>query len=156
MPRVATPFEKCYRVDQETGCWVWTRHIMASGYGARNLRRQSGKKPIISAHRASWELYRGAIPVGMNVLHKCDNRACVNPDHLFLGTQKENVADAVAKQRATQFVKRTYCRRGHKLTPSNVYLRPDTGYQMCRECLRDGRRKRGSRNHAWVSGLLSL
>jgi HNH endonuclease len=54
------------------------------------------------AHRYSWKIYKGSIPQGMNVLHHCDNPSCVNPDHLFLGTQSENLHDMVAKGRGNQ------------------------------------------------------
>lgn len=73
-------------------CWEWTGGGNGQGYGQIRINyRQMG------AHQVAWELTHGAIPKGSWILHKCDNRACVNPDHLFLGTAKRNMTDMVAK-----------------------------------------------------------
>lgn len=87
------------RVD--SGCWEWTGGVFKdSGYGKFNGGKgDDGKWVTAYAHRASHELHIGPIPAGLSVLHRCDNRLCVNPDHLFLGTQRDNIHDMLAKGR---------------------------------------------------------
>lgn len=81
------------KVRKSSRCWIWLGPCRGR-YGALYL---SGKK--ISAHRAAWILFRGPIPEGLDVLHKCDNRLCVKPSHLFLGTDIDNMQDCVRKGR---------------------------------------------------------
>jgi len=87
------------KVDKSAGpneCWVWTACRMVKGYG----QVWYGNK-FTGAHRVSWEIEnKTSIPEGLYVLHTCDNPKCVNPQHLFLGTAKDNVADCQAKGRA--------------------------------------------------------
>lgn len=81
-------------VKSENGCWEWNGAKRWNGYG-----KFSHYKKTILAHRFSYEFYFGPIEEGFFVLHKCDNRGCVNPEHLFIGTQKDNMIDMVSKDR---------------------------------------------------------
>ena len=84
---------KKYVVPSKTGCWEWSG-ALNDGYGVTKI---NGKK--VSVHRATYELFVGPIPDGLHCLHKCDNPCCCNPDHLFLGTNRDNVNDMLAKGR---------------------------------------------------------
>lgn len=81
----------------ETGCWLWVGRTTKDGYGLLAGGRR-GKS--LRAHRAMYQATRGPIPAGLFVCHKCDTPSCVNPDHLFLGTPKDNVIDMFRKGRA--------------------------------------------------------
>lgn len=85
-------FEK--KFTKTDGCWIWNAATDRYGYGAFSY---NGKTE--TASRVSYQLYKGPINDGLHVLHTCDNPACVNPDHLFLGTNKQNVEDRKTKGR---------------------------------------------------------
>lgn len=82
-------------ITDDNGCWLWTAATDRGGYG----RIQLGRRRCGHAHRAAYEVFIGPIPPGMHVLHRCDVRACINPAHLFIGTNADNVVDREQKGR---------------------------------------------------------
>ena len=99
-------FSNSYIPVPEAGCWLWLSSVNRKNgkarYGVMSIREEPHLNPTGRfAHRLSWELFKGKIPPGMHVLHKCDTMTCVNPDHLFLGTNEDNVRDCMAKGRHT-------------------------------------------------------
>lgn len=95
MPAPCPPFKRLlesYVRNFETDCWEWTGHKYTNGYGVLKVFGRD-----VSAHRYSYELHKGPIPDGMHVLHSCDNKSCINPDHLRVGTRQENVDEAWAR-----------------------------------------------------------
>lgn len=97
-------FDKLVSVDPSTGCHLWTGFACKAGYGRFRMPGSKGKSaPVKLAHRYAYERAYGPIPHGMNVCHRCDTPRCVNPDHLFLGTQKDNLRDMREKGRSRGF-----------------------------------------------------
>jgi hypothetical protein len=91
-------FEAKYIPEPNSGCWLWTAYVHPkTGYGL--FTRLDGSQGSEGAHRASWMLHNGEIPNNLHVLHHCDVRCCVNPDHLFLGDALINSHDAKSKGR---------------------------------------------------------
>lgn len=128
--------------EPTTGCHLWTGGSKPPyGYGHFKAFGRTMK-----AHRFSWELHCGPIPEELCVLHRCDTPACVNPGHLFLGTQTVNMADRDAKGRHPESQK-THCLAGHPYAGYNVVVRG--GKRKCRLCeariMREARARKRAR-----------
>jgi hypothetical protein len=129
------------RLDEHTDnsgdCWIWTGSRHRQGYG----RIRVDDKLRLS-HVVTYELIHGPIPLGMKVCHTCDNPPCRRPSHLFLGTQRDNIIDAVRKGRLNNYRKgpehhyslRSCCKHGHAYTADNT--RVHNGARICRTCER--------------------
>lgn len=130
--RVARPLTEKYTINKDSGCWEWIKSTRG-GYG---LMYEDSKN--IQAHVYFYEKYIGKVLPGYVVHHLCRNRKCVNPIHLEMRTQQDNIiyGNGVAAKRAAQ----THCNKGHEFTPENTYLTK----QNCRVCLTCNReRNRG-------------
>lgn len=107
-------FWKKVNKTTENECWDWVGSLTMHGYGHIGMGRRG--EGMLSAPRVSWEIHHGNIPKGMHILHHCDNRKCVNPRHLFLGTNYDNILDRISKDRSMKGESHT----NHKLTHENV------------------------------------
>lgn len=99
-------------------CWLWTGTPGRGGYGKFSFNNKT-----IAAHRWSYEFFVGPIPRGLLVCHGCDNPACVNPKHLWLGTHKQNHEDSMKKGRQKHSnALKTHCKNGHEFNKENTYI----------------------------------
>ena len=129
------------------GCWLTESDRMINGYARFSIN--NGKK---LAHRISYQFFKGEIPDKMVVMHSCDTRNCINPDHLSLGTAQDNTLDMHAKGRAYRPTERkTHCKYGHEYTPDNTsYVR---GGQRCKTCNRNYAKSQKEARKAGVAAV---
>jgi hypothetical protein len=147
-PACSSPATRLWsRVVKTDGCWLWQGSVGSHGYG---MVTYYGTQT--TAHRVAYILTHGDIPPEMVVCHSCDVRRCVNPAHLWLGTQKANVRDAMGKGRNVlpPNVGMTHCSQGHEFTPANTYtyIRRGMTCRNCRSCQRERMRLRRARGVA--------
>lgn len=121
-----------HRISPEpiSGCWLWMGRVNQFGYGTIGIKL---------THRVVWEHEHGPIPNGLYVCHKCDVPLCVNPAHLFLGTQLDNMVDMRCKGRSPKH-RKTHCPNGHPYNDVNSAYTPDD-WRYCKVCKRLQRRQ---------------
>jgi hypothetical protein len=118
-------------VKENGECLEWVGSYTPQGYGRTS--RKWGKQHL--AHRLSYIQNVGPIPDGRCICHKCDNPACVRPEHLFVGTHKDNIVDMVKKGRHFSPQKNVlFCKRGHEFNDTNTVMVRTTGKRRCRKC----------------------
>ena len=135
--RHGTPEERLWRNVPDrpsVGCWEWRGRLLRSGYAHISVNAK-----LELAHRVSWIFANGAIPDGLWVLHHCDNRRCVRPDHLFLGTRADNLSDMDSKGRRA---------RGEKIARAKL---TETGVREIRTRFASGERRIDLARHFGVS-----
>jgi len=120
------------KVSYSDDCWEWTGGVSGSGYGVFSLKGKAR-----SSHRVSYDFFYEEDCEGMNVCHDCDNKLCINPFHLFLGTAKDNIQDMVSKNRHRSQIKK-HCVNGHEFTEENTIIW-GRGSRVCLVCYKKRR-----------------
>lgn len=123
------------KVNKTDSCWLWTGAVNSKGYGSMMFE---GK--VTSTHRLSFMWFKEEIPKGMHICHSCDVPACVNPEHLWVGTHSDNMQDMIAKDRHGRSMRtQTHCRRGHEFAifGFKTFTRKNGKVEKyCKECKR--------------------
>lgn len=122
--------------DVDDGCHIWTGYTDEDGYGVISANGKNQR-----AHRVSYVFSNGEIPEGLQIRHTCDNRPCVNPAHLLVGTTQDNTGDMMSRGRHHQSCK-THCSQGHPYDEANTYIRPHDGNRDCIICRKSYKKAR--------------
>lgn len=125
-------------------CWEWIAAKNNKGYGQFRIGGVSK-----STHRISYIIHKGEMPDGLMICHTCNNPTCINPNHLYAGTGKDNMKQSVREMRHHEQSK-THCKNGHEFTEENTFLRVRKGRgttRVCRECKRKSDRQRVKATH---------
>ena len=140
MPLIERFFQKVNKSGSEAypDCWIWRGGRTSKDYGSFKYYQD---RSAIGSHVSSYLFHIGEVPKGMLVRHRCDNPPCVNPEHLLLGTNSDNMKDMYARGRnGSSTKKRTHCFRGHSFDEFGVYERKKKNGKTdrtCRECQRN-------------------
>lgn len=131
---------KNYKITS-SGCWEWQKYIGLNGYGQISINNKK-----ISVHRLSYKLHFGHLPDDMHVCHKCDNRKCINPNHLWLGKDLDNLRDMWKKGRGkNQNMNKDKCKNGHLFNGDNLKItnyKNRTQRRICITCEKEYGRKK--------------
>lgn len=150
MAKYVSTEERFFQKVSKTGsCWIWIGALNSKGYGSFAV----GGKSMLS-HRYSFLIHKGPIPDGAIICHTCDTPACVNPEHLWAGTYRDNSLDMFDKDRQSIWTKeQTHCRKGHRFEEFGVLVyTKKTGRQIgkqwrtCKECKRINDQSRFKKN----------
>jgi hypothetical protein len=148
--RDARFWDKVY-IEEDEDCWLWFAAITSSGYGAFSY----SKGKLISAHKVSWAIHKNndtLSPRNLQIMHLCDNKVCVNPQHLAMGTARQNNLDAFKRGLNTPInkivgrpSKNPYCKHGHERSKENTIIKD--GYKLCKPCRQETYRKSKLKKH---------
>lgn len=150
MPKIYERLKSKTRIDESTGCWIWTGFVHTkrphpgNRYGGTSIPAPGTPRAAktMHAHRAMMWVIHGPLTPQQCVCHKCDVPTCINPDHLFIGSMKDNIWDSRRKGRHYES-RRDHCERGHPLFGENLWTCKD-GRRHCKTCSRaKGRLKAG-------------
>lgn len=123
------------KVKYVNDCWNWTGQVRKNGYGTIKLMLPEKQRKMLSTHRVFYYIHNPSFDQTKMILHKCDNRLCLNPEHLYEGTAQQNMNDRSLRKRYTP-IKKTHCKHGHEFTIENTKFDKKRNKRACRTCMR--------------------